>query len=107
MLSHREKSILRQHDKEPQHNDKIYHFLLNRFPTLSNPDQIIFSYIHPSIISLLLVLSVGCVTVFFMLLFYCFLFPVSLFFVFFVEAHNRPNPTVETVQPTNPNPSKP
>jgi len=25
MLSHREQSILRQHDKDPQHNDKKFH----------------------------------------------------------------------------------
>jgi len=29
MLAHREQSILRQHDKDSQHNDKILHALCN------------------------------------------------------------------------------
>jgi len=31
MLAHREQSILRQHDKDPQHNDKNLHGLFGVF----------------------------------------------------------------------------
>jgi len=31
MLAHREQSILRQHDKDPQHNDKNLHGLFRMF----------------------------------------------------------------------------